>query len=65
MSHTTSTDCTRFRVAIKLLNDARDLIEHEARLRNGYETSDGADLSDAAEDLGPILCTLESFTGSE
>jgi hypothetical protein len=45
--------------AISLLQVARDLIEAETHW--GYNEDDRADLKDAAEDVGAILYTLESF----
>jgi hypothetical protein len=47
--------------AIALLQAARDIIESEACKRQVDHTRD--DLRDLAEDIGPILYGLESFTG--
>lgn len=51
--------------AIVFLQAARDKLETELHHRGAYYqtemTSDLQDLSDAIEDIGPILCTLESF----
>src|SRR5262249_15126560 len=50
---------TQLQQAIALLQVARGLIEEAAQWQDdvGYRE----DLQDAAEDVGPILCCLESF----
>lgn len=56
-------DQTRLNAAIKYLQDARVLIEYEASVAGNQP--DREDLSDVAEDIGPILHTLESFYRSD
>jgi hypothetical protein len=49
----------RLKVAISYLQKARELIEAEAKATT--TKLDALDLEDAADDIGPILFTLESF----